>query len=155
MPALFLGLGSNLGDREGLIKAAVSLVGERVGPVMSLSSFYEYEAWGFVSDNVFVNAAAKVETVLEPAGVLARVKEIERELGRKKRLAAGYEDRPIDIDILFYGDRIVSLPDLTVPHPLMLSRRFVLEPLAEIAPGFVHPVAKRTVAELLRDMPGQ
>ena len=155
MPAIFLGLGSNLGDREGLIKAAVSLVGERVGSVMSLSSFYEYEAWGFVSDNVFVNAAAKVETALEPAGVLARVKEIERELGRKKRLAAGYEDRPIDIDILFYGDRIVSLPDLTVPHPLILSRRFVLEPLAEIAPGFVHPVAKRTVAELLRDMPGQ
>lgn len=152
MPVLYLGLGSNLGNRRALIEKAVSLVAERVGRVSALSSFYESEPWGFVSDNIFLNAAAAVETELEPLEVLGRIKEIERELGRVKKTSERYEDRPVDIDILFYGDAVINLPELTVPHPLMLMRRFVMEPLAEIAPGFVHPVAGKSVAELLRDM---
>lgn len=152
MPVLYLGLGSNLGNRRALIEKAVSLVAERVGRVSALSSFYESEPWGFVSDNTFLNAAAAVETELEPLEVLGRIKEIERELGRVKKTSERYEDRPVDIDILFYGDAVINLPELTVPHPLMLMRRFVMEPLAEIAPGFVHPVAGKSVAELLRGM---
>lgn len=154
MPVVFLGFGSNLGDRKGFIETAVSLVNERIGRVLSRSSFYDSEPWGFVSDNAFVNAAASVETSLEPTAVLERIKSIERELGRVKKLSDGYEDRPIDIDILFYDDAVIDLPTLTVPHPLMPMRRFVLEPLTEIAPDFVHPVLKRSVAELLRDMTG-
>lgn len=152
MPVLYLGLGSNLGNRRALIEKAVSLVAERVGRVSALSSFYESEPWGFVSDNTFLNAAAAVETELEPLEVLGRIKEIERELGRVKKTSERYEDRPVDIDILFYGDAVINLPELTVPHPLMLLRRFVMEPLAEIAPCFVHPVAGKSVAELLRGM---
>lgn len=152
MPLLFLGLGSNLGDRRAFIERAVSLVGRRIGKVVSVSSFYESKPWGFVSDNDFTNAVMSVETLLQPLDVLERIKCIEGELGRVKNLSEGYEDRPIDIDILLYGDDVICLPTLVVPHPLMLRRRFVMEPLAEIAPEYVHPLEKRTVESLLSDM---
>lgn len=153
MPTVFLGLGSNLGDRRAYIGRAVSLLDERVGCITARSSLYESKPWGFVSDNDFVNAVVSLDTELAPLEVLEMVKGIESKLGRVKSLPEGYEDRPIDIDILFYGDAVIALPTLVVPHPLMLLRRFVMEPLAEIAPDYVHPVEKRTVASLLDGMP--
>lgn len=153
MSSVFLGLGSNLGDRRAFIQKAVWLVCERIGTVSALSSMYESKPWGFVSDNDFVNAVMSVETSLAPAEVLERIKEIESALGRVKKKSDGYEDRTVDIDILFYDDEVISLPRLVVPHPKMLLRRFVMEPLAEIAPDFVHPVEGKTVAALLREMP--
>lgn len=153
MTSVFFGLGSNMGDRFAFIEKAVLLVCERIGAVSALSSMYETKPWGFVSDNDFINAVMSVETSLAPAEVLERIKGIEAELGRVKRKSDGYEDRTVDIDILFYGDKVISLPSLVVPHPKMLLRRFVMEPLAEIAPDFVHPVEGKTVAALLREMP--
>lgn len=129
----YLAFGSNLGDKEQNIRRAVSRVGQLVGRVEALSSMHITEPWGFLSSNVFVNAAARVCTHLAPHELLAATQAIERELGRTEKSVNGcYHDRLIDIDILMYGDIEVSSPDLTLPHPLMLQRDFVMLPLREV-----------------------
>lgn len=157
MPEVFLGLGSNMGDRERLLRQAIDLLKERVGEVVSLSAFYETEPWGFVSAHTFLNAAALVQTPLSPEEVLRATRLIERELGRTGKSTGGsYTDRPIDIDLLLYGNLVLEedFPDdegcfhLSLPHPLMQERQFVMEPLAEIAPETVHPVLHRTFKAL-------
>ncbi len=139
---VYLGLGSNLGDREENIKRAIALIHERVGEVVRQSSLIETDPWGFESDHPFLNGVILCETVCTPWQVLKATQKIERELGRKKKTTLLshlspltshlYSDRPIDIDILLYDDLTVNEPDLKIPHPLMHERDFVMIPLNEI-----------------------
>lgn len=133
---VFLGLGSNLGDRERHLNEAIRLIGERVGQVARQSTFTETEPWGFQSEHQFMNAAILCLTEKTPREVLQVTQEIERELGRKTKTNlsrhASYTDRPIDIDILLYDDLTVDEPDLKIPHPLMYERDFVMIPLKQI-----------------------
>lgn len=137
MHKVFLGLGTNLGDREGNIRQAVRLIGERVGEVTRQSSLIETEPWGFESEHRFLNAVILCETSQTPRQVLETTQQIERDMGRKKITnrksgSRTYSDRPIDIDILLYDDLTVDEPDLRIPHPLMHERDFVMIPLEEI-----------------------
>ena len=134
--SLYLSLGSNLGDREDMLHRAIALIEERVGTVQRVSTFIETEPWGFESKHPFLNAAVMVRTTLSPIECLDRTQQIERELGRKKKSKGGvYHDRPIDIDLLMYGDLHLSTPRLTLPHPHMQERDFVMIPLREILPS--------------------
>ena len=136
--SLYLSLGSNLGDREDMLRRAIALIEERVGAVQRVSSFIETEPWGFESTNPFLNAAVMVQTTLSPIECLDATQQIERELGRKKKSKGGiYHDRPIDIDLLMYDDLQLSTPRLTLPHPHMHERDFVMIPLREILPTAV------------------
>jgi len=138
---VYLGLGSNIGDREAVLLQAIKLIEERVGQVLRRSSFIETEPWGFESEHQFLNAAVYCETALTPRQLLLETQQIERDLGRKKKTPSkhislhskkNYQDRPIDIDILLYDDLVVDEPDLKIPHPLMHQREFVMRPLNEI-----------------------
>ena len=130
---LFLSLGSNIGNREDTLHRAIAMIGERIGTVQRVSSFIETEPWGFESEHPFLNAACMVLTTLPPEQCLKATQQIERELGRKKKSKNGvYHDRPIDIDLLMYGDIKLSTPTLTLPHPHMYERDFVMIPLREI-----------------------
>ena len=155
MMYVYFGLGTNLGDKEHNLRLAVRKIEERVGKVVSLSAFYATAPWGFSSDNTFLNAALCVDTALAPLEVLQTTQEIEREMGRThKSVNAVYSDRVIDIDLLlcFADDGtpvLLDTPELKLPHPLMQERRFVMEPLAEIAPDLVHPILKKKMRELL------
>jgi 2-amino-4-hydroxy-6-hydroxymethyldihydropteridine diphosphokinase len=131
----YLGIGTNLGDREANLTSAVEHINEQAGHVLACSSFIETEPWGFTSDNVFLNAVVEIETSCSPHELLHITQKIEREMGRvHKSINGNYSDRIIDIDILLYGDENVNEPDLIIPHPLMWQRNFVYEPLWEIAP---------------------
>lgn len=150
MMYVYFGLGTNLGDKEHNLRLAVRKIEERVGKVVSLSAFYATAPWGFSSEHTFLNAAVCVETLLPPLSVLHLTQEIEREIGRTHKSVGGvYSDRVIDIDLLLYDDRVLDTPELKLPHPLMHERRFVMEPLAEIAPDLVHPILKKKMRELL------
>lgn len=138
---VYLGLGSNMGDRQALLEKAIQLINERVGVVTRRSSFIETEPWGFESPNQFLNAVILAESDKTPREVLQVTQQIEREMGRKKkskRMTASnksdcqYTDRPIDIDILLYDNLTIDEPDLKIPHPLMHKRDFVMKPLREI-----------------------
>ena len=130
---LYIGLGSNLGDRSALLDEALRLIDERVGHVVRVSSYYETEPWGFQSDNLFLNAAALVITTLSPQRCLKETQHIERQLGRVDKTVDGaFQDRPLDIDLLMYDDLEVNEPDLTLPHPHIEEREFVQIPLQEI-----------------------
>ena len=138
MSEVYLGLGSNLGDKEDHIRKAITLIGERVGLVVRQSSLIMSEPWGYESPNSFINAVVCCETELAPRQLLKTTQQIERDLGKRKIHATkrkgtiNYQDRPIDIDILLYDDLIVDEPDLKIPHPLMQQRDFVMIPLNEI-----------------------
>ena len=147
---VYFSLGTNLGDKEQNLRLAVQHIEERIGKIVSLSAFYATAPWGFSSEHTFLNAAACVETLLPPLSVLHLTQEIEREIGRTHKSVGGvYSDRVIDIDLLLYGDQVLDTPELKLPHPLMHERRFVMEPLAEIAPDLVHPILKKKMRELL------
>ncbi len=136
--SLYLSLGSNLGDRAENLRRAIALIGERVGKVQRVSSFIETEPWGFQSEHPFLNAACLVLTTLSPLECLDATQQIERELGRRTKSSGGiYHDRPIDIDLLMYDDLQLSTPRLTLPHPHMHERDFVMIPLREILPTAV------------------
>lgn len=145
----FIGLGSNLGDRKAHLLTALSLLTETDGVrVERTSEFMENPAVGGPDDApAFLNAVAQVQTTLGPHLLLQRLMEIEQALGRERRLK--WEPRVIDLDILLYGDQIISSDDLVIPHPLMHERRFALQPLAEIAPSATHPVLQMTAKGLL------
>ena len=150
---LYLSLGTNLGDKTHNLSRALELIGQRVGEVVAYSGEFETEPWGFSSPNAFLNAAVAVETTLAPLDALAATQEIEREMGRTHKSVDGqYADRVIDIDLLLFdGPHSAPLqsPLLTLPHPHLHERRFVLEPLAEIAPMLLHPLLGETMVELL------
>lgn len=158
MANVYIGLGTNLGDKEQNLRDAVHRIEEQIGKVLSLSAFYVTAPWGFASENSFLNAAACVETQLSPLEVLLETQTIERELGRTKKSVNGaYSDRLIDIDLLLYDDLLLSATsadgaELNLPHPLMAKRDFVMRPLAEIAPALQHPVLKQTMKEILDEL---
>ena len=136
---VYLGLGSNLGNRETNITRAIELIGERVGLVIRQSSLIETEPWGFESDNKFLNGVILVATTLTPRQLLTVTQKIERELGKRRKHSTRrsqdsslFRDRPIDIDILLYDDLTIDEPDLKIPHLLMQDRDFVMIPLNEI-----------------------
>jgi len=138
MHKVYLGIGSNQGDRLAQITRAIELIGERVGKVVRQSSLIETKPWGFTSGNQFLNGAILVESDLKPREILEITKQIERELGRVYKGMA-YRDRTIDIDILLYDDYNIDTPDLQIPHPLMFQREFVMIPLREINPEIKNP----------------
>ncbi|MDR1623507.1 MAG: 2-amino-4-hydroxy-6-hydroxymethyldihydropteridine diphosphokinase [Tannerellaceae bacterium] len=133
MSTVYLGLGTNLGDKRTNMAAVVKLLTERVGEVLSLSSLYETQPWGFESENTFLNAVIILDTRLSPFELLDVAKQIEWEMGRKEKSDDSYKDRIIDIDILMYEDVIIQTDELTIPHPLMYKRDFVMIPLEEAA----------------------
>ncbi|MCF0160003.1 MAG: 2-amino-4-hydroxy-6-hydroxymethyldihydropteridine diphosphokinase [Bacteroidaceae bacterium] len=150
MHHIFFGLGSNIGNRKELLRQAIQKINEQIGHVVSQSAFYATEPWGFISEHPFLNAVIYCESPLEPMQVLAESQRIEQQLGRtSKSVNSQYEDRTIDIDILFYDNVVLNTPNLTLPHPLLHLRPFVLTPLVEIAPTLVHPTLHLTISQLL------
>lgn len=147
---VYLSLGSNLGDREANLRAAIGKLDE-LGQVIAVSAFFETEPVEFTAQPWFLNCAVAVRTHLMPKLFLAKVLAIEQQMGRQRTQPKG--PRPIDIDVLLFGNAVISTPQLKVPHPAMHQRRFVLEPLSEIAPDVRHPVFKRSMRELLRELP--
>ena len=150
MSNAFLILGGNLGDRFDYLNRAKAAIEGSLGIIVQASSLYETEPWGFEHDQFFLNQVIKLETALQPAELLRLCKEIEISLGRK-RGEERYSARTIDIDILLYNDLVLATPELTIPHPRMANRRFVLEPLAEIAPLLKHPLSQKTMNQLLAE----
>ena len=149
MALIYLGLGSNLGDKAANLNEAILQIREKVGTVLKQSSFHASEAWGYLSENEFLNAAVLVDTVLNPFDLLRTTQEIEKTMGRQHKTVNEYADRIIDIDILFYDREIIDCETLKIPHPLIPVRQFVVAPLTEIAPDFVHPVEGKTIKEFL------
>jgi 2-amino-4-hydroxy-6-hydroxymethyldihydropteridine diphosphokinase len=146
----YLSLGSNVGDRERNLQEAIRRA-SALGRVVAASSVYETEPVEFTDQPWFLNCVIALETTAEPAQLLRECLRIEQEMGRQRLLKKG--PRSIDIDILLFGDAVVNTPELTIPHPEMTRRRFVLEPLAEIAPELLHPVSQKTVMQILAELP--
>lgn len=150
MATVYLSLGTNIGNKEKQMNEAIERIETQIGDVVSRSTFYVTEPWGFESENSFLNAAVKIETELSADEVLKETQNIEREMGRMEKSEEGkYKDRIIDIDILMYGTSIIDSPNLTIPHKFMKERRFVLEPLAEIASEVVIPGTGISVSKAL------
>jgi 2-amino-4-hydroxy-6-hydroxymethyldihydropteridine diphosphokinase len=150
MAQVYLGLGSNLGNKEQNLHIAIQEIEKRIGRIVSLSAFYATAPLGFISENDFLNAVLCSESLLFPLDVLKETQLIEYEIGRINKSVAGiYQDRLIDIDLLLYDCLIIQTEKLTLPHPLMSERLFVMEPMAEIAPEMIHPVLDKKMKEIL------
>jgi 2-amino-4-hydroxy-6-hydroxymethyldihydropteridine diphosphokinase len=147
---VYLSLGSNLGDRAAHLNGAIKRM-DTLGKIMAVSSFYETEPVELTAQPWFLNCAVELDTEKMPKQLLASIFDIEKEMGRRRVQKKG--PRTVDIDILLFGNSIIKAKGLTIPHPAMHDRRFVLEPLAEIAPEIRHPIFKRTIRELRDALP--
>jgi 2-amino-4-hydroxy-6-hydroxymethyldihydropteridine diphosphokinase len=143
----YLGLGSNIGDKMAYLNQAIASIDANLGTVCAQSSVFLTDPWGLYDQPTFLNQVVLVETWLEPELLLQGIQVIERQMGRER--ITKWDSRIIDIDILFYDQMIYQSETLQIPHPWLEQRNFVLAPLAEIAPAFVHPVSKKTIQELL------
>ena len=153
---VFLLLGSNTGNRVATLQEAGVLLSAQAGAVVEQSDYYESEPWGFEAPAWFINQALRIETSLTPVALLHATQHIEQRLGRVRTAPSGmYASRPIDIDVLFYGNDIIHTPALTIPHPLLHQRRFALLPLCDIAPNHIHPLLHKTTATLLQQCDDQ
>jgi 2-amino-4-hydroxy-6-hydroxymethyldihydropteridine diphosphokinase len=150
MTKLYVLLGGNLGDKEKIFSEARDNLQNLVGEITAQSAVYETEPWGFESTDLFWNQVLEITTRLTPEEVLRKTQQTEFELGRIRK-SNQYDSRTIDIDILFYGEIIVELPNLIIPHPRIQERKFVLIPLNEIAPDLKHPVFQKTIRQLLAE----
>ncbi len=148
---VFLLLGGNIHPRTVYLHKATELINILIGNITAMSSLYASEPWGFEAPVAFLNQVACVETVLKPVEVLKKAQDIERKLGRTQKSNGTYASRTLDIDLLFFDDETINLPELTVPHAQMAHRRFTLMPLAETAPQKVHPVLRKTCLQLLAE----
>ena len=150
-PLIYLLLGTNLGDRADNLRRATQRIQEAVGLLVEASSCYETAAWGVTEQPAFYNQVVRIETALGHEALLRTLQQIEQQLGKVK--VGHWRERLIDLDILYYGNRLVRTPWLTLPHPQLHHRRFTLVPLSELAPQFVHPVLGKTQQELLAACP--
>ncbi|NCC71891.1 MAG: 2-amino-4-hydroxy-6-hydroxymethyldihydropteridine diphosphokinase [Sphingobacteriia bacterium] len=148
MHTCYLQLGSNLGNKAFQLQSACTMISSQAGIISKYSSIYVTEPWGFTTKNLFFNQVIEVRTNLSAHNLLSSLLNIEHSLGRKRNNIYGYSSRIIDLDILFYEDMVINTPDLILPHPLLHKRRFVLEPLNEIAPDLLHPILGKTIHEL-------
>jgi 2-amino-4-hydroxy-6-hydroxymethyldihydropteridine diphosphokinase len=149
MNRIYLSLGSNLGDRSRNLKKGIGLLEQLAGKPGAISSIYETEPWGCESDLNFYNLVIELFTPLGPLPLLEVIHEVEKKCGRE-RSQIRYAPRTLDIDILFYGESVIDYPELVVPHPNLQERQFVLVPLAEIAPQFVHPLLNKDMEQLVK-----
>ena len=146
----YIALGSNLGDRDGNLRDAVRRL-KRAGSVAQISSWYETEPMEVTDQPWFLNAVVEVHTEMEPLSLMQALLSMERDMGRERKEPKG--PRSIDLDLLLFDDRTVNAPELVLPHPAMHHRRFVLAPLAEIAPEAMHPILRKTALTLLKTLP--
>lgn len=151
MNTLFLSLGSNLGNRWQNLSEARRLIDSGAGRILMTSHVFEAEPWGISFQDNFLNQVLKINTELNPVEILKKTKSVESVLGRNINDNKKYQPRQMDIDILFFNDEIIRLPELTIPHPALHERNFVLVPLCEIAAEFIHPVLKKTIYQLSKD----
>ena len=151
MKTVYLALGSNIGDRESNLRAAIESMTSAGISVLRESPVYETEPVGYAAQRWFLNMVVEAETVLFPVQLLTRINKVERALGRVRTIPNG--PRTIDIDILLYGNSVIRTPRLEIPHPRMHERRFVLAPLAQLAPDLRHPVSRKTVRQMLNEAP--
>ncbi len=150
MNQVIISLGGNLPTTQESFINSVELIEQKIGPIIKKSSIYQSSPWGFTREtNPFLNQILIIKTICTPLLLLNITQQIELELGRKQKTKKEYEDRVIDIDILFINNDIISEKHLKVPHPLIHKRNFILKPLAEIAPNLIHPIFKKTIYELL------
>lgn len=148
MHKAFLSLGTNMGKREKNLSKAIRYINVGIGHIIDLSGIYETEPWGFESEDKFLNMVVEIITELTPLEMIDKCLEIETRLGRERDDTEGYTSRPIDVDILFYNEEIISESNLIVPHPHLHNRKFILEPLSEIAPDYMHPILGMSINEL-------
>jgi 2-amino-4-hydroxy-6-hydroxymethyldihydropteridine diphosphokinase len=148
MIKLYVLLGGNLGDKKQVFEQTIRLLGERVGMITRQSAIYETEPWGFESSDLFWNQVLEISTTLSAEKVLEQTQQTEIELGRIRKTNQ-YDSRIIDIDLLFYGDQVISMENLSIPHPRIQDRKFALVPLNEIAPELIHPVFQKSIGQLL------
>ena len=146
---LFLSLGGNLGNTREIFEGTYPHIEKKIGKIAVYSSIYQTEAWGPIPQADFLNQVVLVTTTLKPEACLTELLEIERQFGRERKERWG--PRTLDLDILFYGDVIIAAPDLSIPHPRIAERKFILTPLAEIAPLFEDPIAKKSMVTLLKE----
>ncbi len=146
MAKFFFSLGSSLGNRKEILNSAIAHINNKIGTVLAISKIYETEPWGFMDENLFYNMALMVEADLHPEKVLSITQEIEKKHNRQKTKT--YQARTLDIDIIFWDDKIYYSEDLQIPHKLAHKRQFVLQPMLDIAPKMKHPLLKKTIKQL-------